>query len=69
MIIPSIGIHPWYLIDLPDDYLQIMEKYLVENSNLQIGEIGLDYAKMLKTKEDQKNIFENQLNLAESKLF
>lgn len=38
----AIGIHPWYVSDAPDDYIDIMWDILIKNKNIQVGEIGLD---------------------------
>ena len=62
-IIPSIGIHPWYISEASGDWAEKMEKLLIENPALQVGEIGLD-----KLKPDfvrQKQVFLTQLKLAQ----
>ena len=62
-IIPSIGIHPWYVGEAEGDWAERMEKMLAENPDLQVGEIGLD-----KLKPDfahQKQVFLTQLRLAQ----
>jgi len=62
-VIPSIGIHPWYVGEATGDWAQRMEKILVENPELEVGEIGLD-----KLKPDlarQKQVFLTQLKLAQ----
>ena len=62
-IIPSIGIHPWYVGDAVGDWAEKMEKILAENVEVQVGEIGLD-----KLKPDfmrQKQVFLTQLKLAQ----
>ncbi|MBR6231631.1 MAG: TatD family hydrolase [Alphaproteobacteria bacterium] len=62
-IIPSIGIHPWYVKEAAEDWDKKMEKLLIENPALQVGEIGLD-----KLKPDfarQKQVFLVQLKLAQ----
>lgn len=62
-IIPSIGIHPWYVGEAKGDWAERMEKMLAENPDLQVGEIGLD-----KLKPDfahQKQVFLTQLRLAQ----
>lgn len=38
----TIGIHPWYVADVPPDWGAQMERLLCENPGLMIGEIGLD---------------------------
>ena len=62
-IIPSIGIHPWYVEEAVGDWAEKMEKILAENVEVQVGEIGLD-----KLKPDfmrQKQVFLTQLKLAQ----
>lgn len=38
----AIGIHPWYIDDLPGDWMQRLERLLADNPALMVGEIGLD---------------------------
>ncbi len=38
----AIGIHPWYIDDLPGDWVQRLEHMLADNPDLMVGEIGLD---------------------------
>ena len=62
-VIPSIGIHPWYVGEAKSNWATEMEKRLAINSALQVGEIGLD-----KLKPDfvhQKQVFLTQLKLAQ----
>ena len=62
-VIPSIGIHPWYVGEATGDWAIEMEKRLIANPALQVGEIGLD-----KLKPDffrQKQVFLTQLKLAQ----
>ena len=62
-VIPSIGIHPWYVEEATGDWAEKMEKRLIANPTLQVGEIGLD-----KLKPDfahQKQVFLTQLKLAQ----
>jgi len=37
-----IGIHPWYLDDLSNDWLKNMEKILSTNPKIMVGETGID---------------------------
>lgn len=58
----AIGVHPWYLNDLPDNWYAILREMLIQNPELHVGEIGLD-----KHKPDmdlQISVFEQQLLLA-----
>lgn len=45
--------------------MQKLEKLLLNNKIVGIGEIGLDYHYSTENKEKQKELFEKQLNLAE----
>lgn len=64
-IYACIGLHPE---DLVKDYTKL-EKYIVDNSNnkklVAIGEIGLDYYYTKENKQEQIELFEYQLSLAE----
>lgn len=62
-VIPSIGIHPWYVEEASGDWAEEMEKRLTQNPALQVGEIGLDKLKPEFTK--QKQVFLTQLKLAQ----
>ena len=62
-VIHAIGIHPWYVSDLPKNVMTKLEDLLLQNPDEHIGEIGLD-----KCKNDfykQEEIFILQLELAE----
>lgn len=67
-IIPFIGIHPWYIKNTTNDYLNILENYLKIHHNLGIGEIGLDNSNRCRNEEPefikQEEVFYNQLLLA-----
>ena len=61
-VIPAYGIHPWHVKSLPENWEEILIKYLGQNAI--IGEIGLD--KLLTDNEFnlQKDIFIKQLAIA-----
>lgn len=72
-ILPGIGIHPWYLADLPDNYLQTLEDLLQQHPRAMVGEIGLcKMARFLRTYSEgktaalelQRKVFLDQLKLA-----
>ena len=65
-IYSAIGVHPQNIDDsLPADYIQILEKLLISNKKIvAIGEIGLDYHFDCENKSKQKEVFEDQINLA-----
>lgn len=62
-VIRAVGIHPWYVSDLPENIMADLENLLIQNPDTHIGEIGLD-----KCKNDfykQEEIFMLQLELAQ----
>lgn len=57
-----LGIHPWYVNTVSDDWRSRLEAYLRHRPNLMIGEIGLD---LLRPDFDrQKEVFRSSLELA-----
>ncbi|MBQ8844755.1 MAG: TatD family hydrolase [Clostridia bacterium] len=60
-----IGIHPENIDDLQEDYLEVLEKLANENNVVAIGEIGLDYHYTKENKDKQKQVFLEQLKLAD----
>jgi Tat protein secretion system quality control protein TatD with DNase activity len=69
----AIGIHPWYLADLSDDWLEQLERILQQHAGVMVGEIGLcKMARFLRTYEPgkqaafalQRKVFVQQLQLA-----
>ena len=58
----TIGIHPWYVADVPPDWGAQMEQLLCENPGLMIGEIGLDASRG--DIDAQMPVFIRQLDLA-----
>jgi len=70
-VLGSIGIHPHYVDSANVSELEcFFKKYLdnLDNSGVvALGEIGLDFMKSKSPKDKQFEIFEYQLNIAESK--
>ena len=71
--LPGLGVHPWYLADLPDNWLQELEDLLISHPSSFVGEIGLcKMARFVrqhpegKTKalEIQRAVFKQQMILA-----
>lgn len=61
----AVGIHPECAADLPESWLQDVEKLLSHPKIVAIGEIGLDYYwEDACPRERQKEVFEAQLRLA-----
>jgi TatD DNase family protein len=63
-IVPSFGLHPWFVADRSPQWLDILEKYLVENPLSCCGEIGIDHACDPSTFAAQESVFIDQLALA-----
>jgi TatD DNase family protein len=71
--IPALGIHPWYLSDITDDWLEQLEGLLLQHPGAMVGEIGLcKQAKFLRTYKHgkqaaltlQRDVFTKQITLA-----
>ena len=60
----SVGIHPEAVTDTPDDYIDQIISYAKHTKIKAIGEIGLDYYWRTDTKENQKEIFAAQIEIA-----
>eukprot|EP00545_Synedropsis_sp_CCMP1620_P000845 CAMPEP_0119015518 /NCGR_PEP_ID=MMETSP1176-20130426/11167_1 /TAXON_ID=265551 /ORGANISM="Synedropsis recta cf, Strain CCMP1620" /LENGTH=309 /DNA_ID=CAMNT_0006968817 /DNA_START=161 /DNA_END=1090 /DNA_ORIENTATION=- len=72
-ILPALGVHPWYLADLPENYLETLEEHLQQHPTAIVGEIGLcKMARFIRTYPEgkasalelQRTVFVNQLKLA-----
>lgn len=61
----AIGIHPEYVDNYTLDDINFIKDNLNNNKIIAIGEIGLDYYYTKENKEEQKELFEIQLKLAE----
>lgn len=62
-IFAAIGYHPSSVDSIKEDYINFLEENI--SSCVAIGEIGLDYYWTKDNIEKQKELFENQLKLAE----
>lgn len=62
-IIPSFGVHPWKVNDLPDDWFDQLHK-LLDEIPAAIGEIGIDRWITPRDEKLQEEIFRKQLRLA-----
>lgn len=60
----ALGIHPWFLSSRPDDWACQLETHLQDNSDLLIGECGLDFYKR-ENRHDQIEVFNMHLQLAQ----
>lgn len=61
----SVGIHPENIPSNIEEEVLKIEELIKNNKVISIGEIGLDYYWTKDTKEEQKKLFELQLNLAQ----
>lgn len=63
----SVGIHPHEASEVPDGYIQSLDLLLSHEKVVALGEIGLDYHYDFSPREVQRNVFEEQLKLAQNK--
>ena len=62
-IVPSFGIHPWYMEGRTAAWLETLERFLSGQPS-GVGEIGLDHAVIPRADEEQEAVFIAQLRLA-----
>jgi len=60
----AVGYHPENIDEITDKNLKILESYLTNPKVVAIGEIGLDYHYRSDNKEEQKELFIKQIELA-----
>lgn len=60
----TLGIHPEFVHDYREEDLKFLEENLKNSKIVAIGEIGLDYHYEKESKEEQKNLFTYQLEIA-----
>ena len=65
-ILPSFGVHPWYIEDLQPDYLALLGRYLDERPSV-VGEIGIDHWKEGLDRARQEEVFLAQLTIAQER--
>ena len=63
-VFAAVGIHPWQAIPPTKEVLKKLGEMAKQKGVAAIGEIGLDYARSPDTKEIQKDLFRQQVNLA-----
>jgi len=64
MIIPSFGVHPWFVRDLSGNWYEKLENVLIKFPEAAVGEIGLDHLIKERNDIDQLNVFSRQIELA-----
>ncbi|MCS6770876.1 MAG: TatD family hydrolase [Kiritimatiellae bacterium] len=64
LIIPSFGVHPWYVHEQPTDWEESLRDYLEDFPQAGVGEVGLDRWKSDLPWEGQVDAFRRQLRLA-----
>lgn len=65
-VVPNFGLHPWYVSDRTDNWLNTLKKFLEATPSAAVGEIGLDKGSIGKKIDftAQVEIFREQLQLA-----
>jgi len=63
-IVPSFGLHPWFIADRLPEWLNTLEALLSAYPHAGVGEIGIDHAVEDRDDEDQELVFLAQLELA-----
>ena len=58
----AIGVHPWHVTELPDNWYALLRDLLIENPGVMVGEAGLD--KYHPDMSQQLEVFTRQLELA-----
>ena len=64
-IFASVGIHPHDAKDVNDRYIEDIYELMEFGSMIAVGEIGLDYFRNISDQETQKNIFREQMSIAQ----
>lgn len=62
-VIPSFGVHPWYITNLPANWFETLITFL-DSTPSAIGEVGIDGWRKEFDPELQESIFVRQLELA-----
>ena len=65
MVIPALGIHPWYASERSESWFENLEAALRQDNRIAVGEIGLDHALDKRDDDDQMRLFHRQLTLAQ----
>jgi TatD DNase family protein len=63
IVVPSLGVHPWYIQDLPHDWFERLSG-LIQTTQAGVGEVGIDGWRKEFDPAAQEDIFIRQLVLA-----
>lgn len=63
-IVPTFGLHPWFINDAEPGWEDILRRYLDEFPHAGLGEIGLDRWVEPRDEAAQEDVFRRQLRLA-----
>ncbi|MBP7828308.1 MAG: RluA family pseudouridine synthase [Kiritimatiellae bacterium] len=63
-LVPAFGLHPWYLRERSAQWIENLERLLIEHPGAGVGEIGLDHAIPDRNDAEQEEVFLAQLQLA-----
>jgi TatD DNase family protein len=61
----ALGIHPWFVKDLPENWLATLEESLDRSGIVAVGEIGLDFWQGRDDERRQREVFAAQVRLAQ----
>ena len=61
----ALGYYPSFADEITDEDISLLDKQLISDNVIAVGEIGLDYYYSKDNKDKQKELFEKMLNLAE----
>ena len=66
MLHPALGLHPMFMSEHQAQDIKKLEQAVISHQPIAIGEIGLDYYLPNHNKEVQKELFKQQLNIAQA---
>jgi TatD DNase family protein len=65
-IFPSYGLHPYWIAQRTGNWKEELCRYLIENPQAGVGEIGIDHKMDAFDPDDQEQVFRDQLLIAQS---
>jgi len=63
-VLPSFGLHPWYVGERTEEWADVLAALLKETPGAGVGEIGLDHSLDASAFGDQESVFSRQLAIA-----